>query len=101
VELAAVLPALLWAGLGAGFVFAGEVWSDRGNANTDTNNMAPATPAAFFDQHFDDLMESSIPLENRTACVRPPWSLDLDGRQSIRPTARAWEMIPESGSQCQ
>lgn len=53
VELAALLPALLWAGLGAGFVFAGEVWSDRGNANTDTNNMAPATPATFFAQDFD------------------------------------------------
>jgi hypothetical protein len=102
VGLAAWLPALLGAGLGAGFPFAGEFWSVCEKASADTNSIVPATPAAFFDQHFDDLMESSIPLENRAVCFQPAWSLsDLEPRQSIRPTALAWEMIPESGSQCQ
>ena len=95
---------LLPACLGAGFAFAGEVWSACEKANTDTNSMAPAIPTAFFDQDFHGFIRNSALLETEqfrsvssgTGTVPLP-----DGCQRIRPTVLALEMIPESGSQCQ
>jgi len=102
-ELVALLPTLLWAGFDAGFAFAAALWSACEKASADTNSIVLATPTAFFGQAFDGFMRNSIPLENKQFAFGRPWSLsDFDTpRQSIRPTALAWEMIPESGSRCQ
>jgi hypothetical protein len=89
--------------LDAGLAFSGEFWSDCEKASADTNSIATATPAVFFDQDFEAVMRNSTPLENKQPALGLPWSSvrPYPQRQSIRPTVQAWEMIPESGSPCQ
>lgn len=66
-ELAALLPTLLWAGLGAGFAFAEDFGSACEKASADTNSIVPATATAFFAQDFDVFIRNSIPLRHGTA----------------------------------